>query len=84
MCCELITWSYAHFGSKSDDDDDDDDDDDEPTKELLACTTLQLCTYMYSSWKVVLWKLLLKAGLFSHQRQIQGLAKKQRYSCNPQ
>ena len=32
----------------------------------------------------MLWKLLLKAGLFSHQRQIQVLAKKQRYSCNPQ
>ena len=46
MCCELMTWSYAHLGSKSDDDDDDDDDD-EPTKELLACTTLQLCTCMY-------------------------------------
>ena len=30
------------FGSKSDDDDDDDDN--EPTKELLACTTVQLCT----------------------------------------
>ena len=30
------------FGSKSDD-----DDDDEPTTELLACTTLQLCTCMY-------------------------------------
>ena len=44
MCSELITWSYVHFGSKSDDDDDDDDDDDEPITELLACTTVQLCT----------------------------------------
>ena len=43
MCSELMTWSYVHFGSKSDDDDDDDDDD-EPITELLACTTVQLCT----------------------------------------
>ena len=43
MCSELMTWSYVHFGSKSDDDDNDDDDD-EPITELLACTTVQLCT----------------------------------------
>ena len=85
--CVHVLWIndmvLCTFGSKSDDDDDDDDDD-EPTKELLACTTLQLCTCMYRKWKIVLWKLMLKAGLFSHQRQIQVLAKKQRYSCNPQ
>ena len=53
--CVHVLWIndmvLCTFGSKSYDDDDDDDDDNdddvEPTTELLAFTTLQLCTYMY-------------------------------------
>ena len=60
------------FGSKSDHDDDDDDDDNDvdPQQSYWHVLLYNYVLTCIAKWKVVRWKLLLKAGLFSYQRQI--------------